>query len=259
MFHKNYNLRFKSFSDLMLHQDLQLKKNFLLSPLKLKTIIIGFSSKSFIGNDKFLITALGIIEKLTGIQSKNTIALKSINNFKVRSGDLLGCKVNMSGFRAHQFIDRLITQILPGTLDQSTKNSLEPYEVRFEPQPGKMRSQLSTSSLLQGPFEYSFLKDSQSQNQRQGSKSWETANMLQVSGAASINKDCRSKRSLQAKVNCSSSVINNSLSINISDPFQCIELEDNYEVFENVSTIELRFIISSPFSGKLINYDYLSF
>ncbi|MBW8049463.1 MAG: 50S ribosomal protein L5 [Cytophagales bacterium] len=68
--------------------------------------------------DKKLIDA-GVEElsQITGQRAVPTAAKKSISNFKLRDGMLIGTKVTLRGDKMYEFMDRLVTVVLPRVRD----------------------------------------------------------------------------------------------------------------------------------------------
>jgi len=61
--------------------------------------------------------AANTLRKVTGQQPIDTIAKKSIAGFKLREGNKIGMKVTLRGDRMYEFLDRLITIVLPRLRD----------------------------------------------------------------------------------------------------------------------------------------------
>lgn len=66
---------------------------------------------------KMFEVATNTLRKITGQQPVETIAKKSIASFKLREGNKIGLKVTLRGDRMYEFIDRLITVVLPRLRD----------------------------------------------------------------------------------------------------------------------------------------------
>lgn len=66
---------------------------------------------------KLFEVATNTIRKITGQQPVETLAKKSIAAFKLREGNKIGLKVTLRGNRMYEFLDRLITIILPRLRD----------------------------------------------------------------------------------------------------------------------------------------------
>jgi large subunit ribosomal protein L5 len=61
--------------------------------------------------------ATNTLRKITGQQPVETAARKSIAAFKLREGNKVGLKVTLRGDRMYEFLDRLITIVLPRLRD----------------------------------------------------------------------------------------------------------------------------------------------
>lgn len=57
------------------------------------------------------------LARITGQRPVTTKARKSISNFKVRKGMIIGAKVTLRGARMYEFLDRLINAALPRIRD----------------------------------------------------------------------------------------------------------------------------------------------
>lgn len=69
-------------------------------------------------DDKHLMeTATNTLRKITGQQPVQTAAKKSIASFKLREGNKVGLKVTLRGERMYEFLDRLITIVMPRLRD----------------------------------------------------------------------------------------------------------------------------------------------
>jgi large subunit ribosomal protein L5 len=66
---------------------------------------------------KVIEAAKNTLRKITGQQPIETIAKKSIASFKLREGNMIGLKVTLRGDRMYEFMDRLITVVLPRLRD----------------------------------------------------------------------------------------------------------------------------------------------
>lgn len=61
--------------------------------------------------------AANTLTKITGQKPVETVAKKSIAGFKLREGNKIGLKVTLRGDRMYEFLDRLITLVLPRLRD----------------------------------------------------------------------------------------------------------------------------------------------
>jgi len=61
--------------------------------------------------------ATGKLAALTGQKAQITRARKSISGFKLREGNIVGCRVTMRGQRMFEFLDRLLNVAIPRVRD----------------------------------------------------------------------------------------------------------------------------------------------
>ncbi|OGT41618.1 MAG: 50S ribosomal protein L5 [Gammaproteobacteria bacterium RIFCSPHIGHO2_12_FULL_37_34] len=66
---------------------------------------------------KILTNAMGDLEKIAGQKPISTLARKSIAGFKIREGWPIGCKVTLRRAKMYEFLDRLISIVLPRVRD----------------------------------------------------------------------------------------------------------------------------------------------
>lgn len=66
---------------------------------------------------KMIEAAKNTLRKITGQNPVETIAKKSIASFKLREGNKIGLKVTLRGDRMYEFLDRLVTVVLPRLRD----------------------------------------------------------------------------------------------------------------------------------------------
>lgn len=66
---------------------------------------------------KIIEAATNTLRKITGQAPIQTTAKKSIASFKLREGNKIGLKVTLRGERMYEFLDRLITLVLPRLRD----------------------------------------------------------------------------------------------------------------------------------------------
>ncbi|MFA5953943.1 MAG: 50S ribosomal protein L5 [Patescibacteria group bacterium] len=66
---------------------------------------------------KFLETAIETLRRITGQQPVKTLARKSISNFKIREGMVIGLKVTLRGKRMDDFLQKLVNIALPRVRD----------------------------------------------------------------------------------------------------------------------------------------------
>ncbi len=66
---------------------------------------------------KYIEVATNTLKKISGQQPITTAAKKSIAGFKLREGNKIGLKVTLRGTRMYEFLDRLISIVLPRLRD----------------------------------------------------------------------------------------------------------------------------------------------
>jgi len=91
-------------------------KNILALP-KIEKVVINIGLGRALKDEKFLEVAIQDLTLITGQKPKTTLAKKSIANFKIREGMIIGAAVTLRGRRMYDFISRLINIALPRTRD----------------------------------------------------------------------------------------------------------------------------------------------
>ena len=84
---------------------------------KLDKIVINIGLGEAKDNPKVIDAAMSDLTKITGQKPVVTKAKKSIANFKLRQGMLIGVKVTLRGEKMYEFIDRLFNVALPRVRD----------------------------------------------------------------------------------------------------------------------------------------------
>ncbi|HLC06459.1 MAG TPA: 50S ribosomal protein L5 [Anaerolineales bacterium] len=84
---------------------------------KIEKIVVNVGVGEALDNAKALDAALEDIGTITGQRPVVTKARKSIANFKLRQGRLIGLKVTLRGEKMWSFYDRLVNVALPRTRD----------------------------------------------------------------------------------------------------------------------------------------------
>jgi large subunit ribosomal protein L5 len=84
---------------------------------RLEKIVINFTTKDAIQNQKLLETAVQEISLIAGQKAVVTRSRKSIANFKLRENMPIGVRVTLRGNRMWEFLDRLITVAIPRIRD----------------------------------------------------------------------------------------------------------------------------------------------
>jgi large subunit ribosomal protein L5 len=83
---------------------------------RLEKVVVnmGVSDKD---NPKVLEGAMKNLEKITGQRPMVTKARRSISDFRLTTGDPIGCKVTLRRERAYEFLNKLFNTVLPGIRD----------------------------------------------------------------------------------------------------------------------------------------------
>jgi large subunit ribosomal protein L5 len=84
---------------------------------KLEKIVVSMGLGSAIADKKNLEDAVSAMAEITGQKPLITKARKSVANFRLREGMSIGCKVTLRGRRMYEFLDRLISIVLPRVRD----------------------------------------------------------------------------------------------------------------------------------------------
>ena len=91
-------------------------KNVMQVP-RIEKIVVNIGVGEALDNAKALEAAVGDLTTVTGQRPVTTKARKSIANFKLREGRLIGVKVTLRGERMWAFLDRLLNIALPRVRD----------------------------------------------------------------------------------------------------------------------------------------------
>jgi large subunit ribosomal protein L5 len=91
-------------------------KNVMQVP-RLEKIVVNIGLGEALDNPKALDAATADLMQITGQKPVQTKARKSIANFKLREGRLIGTKVTLRGPRMWAFFDRLVNIALPRVRD----------------------------------------------------------------------------------------------------------------------------------------------
>lgn len=89
----------------------------LMSLPKLDKIIINMGVGSAVTDKKNIEDAQAAMTLIAGQKAMVTLARQSIANFRLRQGMPIGVKVTLRGNRMYEFMDRLITFVLPRVRD----------------------------------------------------------------------------------------------------------------------------------------------
>jgi large subunit ribosomal protein L5 len=98
-----------------LKQELHYKNDFVVPRLEKVVVNVGFGSKAKEG--KYQEAIENTLQRITGQKPSATQAKKSISNFKLRAGTVVGMKVTLRRQRMYEFVDKLINVTLPRVRD----------------------------------------------------------------------------------------------------------------------------------------------
>lgn len=84
---------------------------------RVEKIVINSGLGKSLNDASYIDTALNVLSRITGQQPVKTIARKSISNFKIREGMVVGAKVTLRGERMYAFLDKLIHVTMPRVRD----------------------------------------------------------------------------------------------------------------------------------------------
>ena len=91
-------------------------KNIMEVP-RITKVVVNIGAGEALDNPKALESAVSDLATITGQKPVMTKARKSIANFKLREGRLIGTKVTLRGDRMWSFLDRLMSTALPRVRD----------------------------------------------------------------------------------------------------------------------------------------------
>lgn len=99
----------------------QLKETLALTNImavpKVEKVVLNIGIGKATQDKQWVELATSILERITGQKPLTTKAKKSISNFKVRQGMIVGAKVTLRGERMYDFLDKLINITLPRLRD----------------------------------------------------------------------------------------------------------------------------------------------
>ncbi len=84
---------------------------------RIEKVVINIGLGEAMDNSKALEAALTDLTTIAGQKPVQTKARKSIANFKLREGRIIGTKVTLRGYRMWSFLDRLLNIALPRVRD----------------------------------------------------------------------------------------------------------------------------------------------
>ena len=84
---------------------------------KLEKVVVNCGLGKAKDDKRLMETATNTLRKITGQQPVQTTAKNSIAGFKLREGNKIGLKVTLRGDRMYEFVDRVVTTVLPRLRD----------------------------------------------------------------------------------------------------------------------------------------------
>jgi large subunit ribosomal protein L5 len=84
---------------------------------RLEKIVVNSGLGKAKDDKKVMEVATNTLRKITGQQPVETVARNSIAGFKLREGNKIGLKVTLRGEHMYEFLDRVITVVLPRLRD----------------------------------------------------------------------------------------------------------------------------------------------
>jgi large subunit ribosomal protein L5 len=84
---------------------------------RLQKVVINVGLGRAKDDKRAMEVATNTVRKITGQQPIETVAKNSIAGFKLREGNKIGLKVTLRGENMYEFVDRLITVVLPRLRD----------------------------------------------------------------------------------------------------------------------------------------------
>lgn len=95
----------------------ELKRHNDLAVPKVEKVVINVGISEDQHQDKALANMAEQLGQIAGQKAKITAAKKSISGFKLRAGDPIGVAVTLRGERMYQFMDKLVSIVLPRVKD----------------------------------------------------------------------------------------------------------------------------------------------
>ncbi len=91
-------------------------KNIFAAP-RLRKIVVNIGLGEALTNKKVVDVASDQLAAITGQKPSKTIARKAISTFKLQKGDIIGLKVTLRGRKMFDFLEKLISIVLPRIRD----------------------------------------------------------------------------------------------------------------------------------------------
>jgi large subunit ribosomal protein L5 len=84
---------------------------------KIEKVVISMGIGKLKDDKKVVETAMRDLTTIAGQKAVFTRAKKSVSNFRLREGNVVGCMVTLRGDRMFEFLDRLISVVIPRIRD----------------------------------------------------------------------------------------------------------------------------------------------
>lgn len=84
---------------------------------RLEKVVLNIGTGRISGDNRGMETALQTLRKISGQQPVSTTSKKSIAGFKLRAGQKVGLKVTLRKDRMYEFLDRLVSVVIPRMRD----------------------------------------------------------------------------------------------------------------------------------------------
>src|SRR5262245_48057553 len=84
---------------------------------RLEKITVSMGVGKATENAKVMDAAVADLAQITGQRPVVTRSKKAISQFRLRQGQAVGCKVTLRGARMYEFLDRLISVVIPRIRD----------------------------------------------------------------------------------------------------------------------------------------------
>lgn len=89
----------------------------ILAVPRIQKVVINAGLGKSIQDPEYVEKAVSVLTRITGQQPVKTKAKKSISNFKIRKGMIVGAKVTLRGERMYAFLDKLFNVAFPRVRD----------------------------------------------------------------------------------------------------------------------------------------------
>lgn len=95
----------------------ELKLDNIMAVPKVDKVVLNIGIGKAVADKQWLEIATSILERITGQKPLQNKAKKSISNFKIREGMIVGTKVTLRGARMYDFLYKMINSTIPRLRD----------------------------------------------------------------------------------------------------------------------------------------------